>query len=809
MSELSHLGGGGYARDRTSVSEERSLGDTLHSSAEQTEAAADMHHRAGAASSNLNAGAGGGESSVSVPSAAGPPVSRALNLELSDGAADVSALQGSGLGNLQNDTALERGEQARDEASAALATASQRDSAGRRSHSGGRSASSREASISRRSARTTTAARYGDSLYFEPNGEFYISEHGEVFGAMRAAKPAPTDESMTRLTELVDRAVDNWRTYTGGYDVTPGFVRRAKEAVEVAALRVSSLAAEYESCMRQRKKLVADIGHARDAIQQLLKGPGSAAERREPQVKQHDRLSAQLTEILLEDIRIREDYELVVRLRDKATRAYIQAADVVPSFGKHGVPPLSEQAHRGLGYEVSDALRVPLTAPSLAVPRFQTASVWENGASPAPTTTTRAPTSRHSATNMVDLSEGAPGAAYGGATVATTSVGGSGPRMKIDRWTDMTKIRTKLRQLRQMISGHPEALQRQYLCQALPADQIVMVSVRHADGVTRQADVCTLDYPQMVRALLSKFDTASDRAAAKVKLLHLKLTRPVTEQQMSDYPTYFHDNVFWPLLESSRKGDNVQDDSEAAETFMNSLPARLQTEVHGVLRVMNIHEEDKTTQQYLEAASVLRREAGALATTHFFRRHEGFPGEYNADERKRHHARVASTAVSGAVSPEGTKKAATQSQEAVVPQVPLEYHLAALAARPPMPPSSVVQLPAPWGPTLLPGFAPPPWPATTTQSMPLVQQPLVQQYQQPPAAVCHAQPAMTQHSQPALVNAGKRKRAPTPAWDVQKRQYNCPPGGFKHNDSSDSSSSMNQIQAKQHSNTKTASTHQH
>jgi hypothetical protein len=598
-----------------------------------------------------------------------------------------------GLGSLRLDTRLEG-------PALAEAGASQED---RRSMSSARASRANSSAGDAMSSLATgaTTSRQGEVLYYGPEGELYKEESGKIYGRMRPARAPPMDDrALAALAEHVDRVVESWRAYTGGHDVALPLLRKVKRDVEGVALRVAELAAEYEACMKQRNKLSDDIGAAIGELKQLLRTRGHTEAQRAVQQGHHDQLVRQLTEVLAGDVGIKQDYAEVERLRNKTTHAYIQMTDVAPVYnGRGSDEEINDRLLRGLSYATATppvamtangAFYGPPPAGSStvppgygsAVPPAQQAATATTGSNGLATTRRPATTTTSTPPGVIDLTTG-PTDPY--ETMMSGQSGSSGPRARVDRWKDMTKIRTKLRQLKQAISSFPTSQKRQYLCQALPAEQNILVQVRRPDGSLAMVDVCTLAYHDMVAALLSKFDTADDREAVRAKLQSLRMKTPVGEQQLADYPTYFHDNVYWPLLEACHKADEFKDDQFSAEAVLRSLPIRLRAEVK--MAVRGVPEDARDRQTYLEAASSQWRDRGESALHHYFQTEEavcepdgGVTTTAGTPQSRR--ARVAAVK-SARVTEERNENQRADVAPAAAGEamIPLNYHMAVMARR--------------------------------------------------------------------------------------------------------------------------------
>lgn len=366
------------------------------------------------------------------------------------------------------------------------------------------------------SARRSAAASDRDTPEVIEEGEFSISTSGRVSRFIRSARHPPLrDAELRALVQRVDNVVRDWKVAAQHAYSDPDRLRRAQAALQSVTLHVSVLDTEFEANIRQRQQINQELTTAVQELSHILRSSDSTSAFHDTQSQYRDRLSNQLAGATVELVRILGTHAEVIRLRDRTrevyseslgeTRALVAASSVV---GNTATPRT-----------------LPVTSPTPGAsltrsPYFTT----------APTTNTLQDFNNINATTVAPRNTvpTRPTDPIDAGVSETSSEKGasSGPRLRLPQWKDMTNIRTKLRQFSQAVSGYSTAVKRQYLCQILPTDQIIMVTTTHPDGSSSLVDVSTLSYPKMIEALRSKFDTVMDRENARTQLHALRMKAP-------------------------------------------------------------------------------------------------------------------------------------------------------------------------------------------------------------------------------------------------------------------------------------------
>jgi hypothetical protein len=392
-----------------------------------------------------------------------------------------------------------------------------------------------------------TSSVYGNIADWHTRGELLFRSDGDIIGRMREVQPpAVSGEQLAAISSHLDNIEVEWRAVVQLHShADRAQVQRVAAVICHHADSLCDLVKRYENSVSQHSKLADDIiGSVRD-IEVMLKNPAYAESLHLKHKHFYQELTQQLGRVYAQQRRVEEDLAKLTRHRDRARALKEQAA---------GATPAMELDTNFEGPFV--AVRATSSTDSESVVHLKTA--------PSTKVITSSPTVGMTSDDIIPSSE---------CKIDEVSErgGGSGPRLKLDRWSDMTDVRTKLRQLNQRIAGFSLAVKRQYLCQVLPSDQIIMIYVEDPGGTIKPADIHTLSYEGMVRALLSKFDTATDREIARTKINKLKMSPPRSEQQSRDLPAFFHDNVYYPLLEACYKYGEMKEDDFSAKQCQDVL----------------------------------------------------------------------------------------------------------------------------------------------------------------------------------------------------------------------------------------------
>jgi hypothetical protein len=453
-----------------------------------------------------------------------------------------------------------------------------------------------------------TSSVCGDTPDWDRDGDLYITSNGDIIGKMREAPtPVATEQQLAAIPKRIDLLSAEWRAAIQRHpSADQNEVHKIVAVISRNATRLNDLVKAYEDSVDQHSALSKEMSATLRCIRDMIGSPIYPESLRRKHKYYYHELKQQLARVLEEQLRQGEDLAELKRQRDRASALKGQVAGIIPAMEIDTNEPFVTS-------------RATSSTDSGSVIHLKTVPPTHVTTSPhtMPTTVATGASSRSAPLSTAWMSGSNDIIPSSECMIDEVSECGgvSGPRLKIDRWSDMTNIRTKLRQLNQMTASYPIAVRRQYLCQALPL-QIIMVTVRDPDGTTKTVDVYTLSYHGMVRALLLKFDSQTDREIARTKLNTLKMRTHQGDQQLQDYPSYFHDNSFWPLLESCYKVGHMREDEFCAETFLRCMPDKLRADVK--IALMQESEEAHTRQAYLATASKLWRNRGLTAAQYYF-----------------------------------------------------------------------------------------------------------------------------------------------------------------------------------------------